>query len=487
MSSSGKKAFKSGMWYIVGNFIAKGSVFLVSPFFNRLMSTKDVGIFSNYSAWITIFSIICTFDLYSAISVARFDFRGKLDEVVGSLLVLGTLITGIYYLISIIFRNQIIAFTGFTDLEINIAFLYFSVAPALQMFHIRKRIEYKYKASTVITVVSVLLSSCVALGLVITQENKLLARIIGHYIPLILINTVVYVYQCIKGKKIRLCYWRYALAISIPLAIHLLAGNLLNMSDRIMIASISGKESAGLYSVAYNCGMIISILWGAINAAWSPWAYEQMDEKDYVVLKDKQKQLMAFWVILIVCIQLFSPEILYVMGGEKYMEAVYVIPPVMASYGIYAIITFYINIEIYNKRQVYIARNTIIAAFINIVMNYYFITTYGYIAAAYTTLLGYSILLLLHLRVVFKMKKDYLYDNRFNMFVAAFMIITMFVINALYQIQTVRLIAIILLIVISVVFVIKNWKILIDMIKTRSLNGANELVNNSIILGKLFR
>ena len=104
MSNNGK-ALKSGFWYTVGNFMAKSMVFLSSPIFNRLMSKAEVGDFSNYSVWITILAIVFTLDLYSAVSVARFDYKDELDDFIGSSLILGSSITLFFYLLAIIFSN----------------------------------------------------------------------------------------------------------------------------------------------------------------------------------------------------------------------------------------------------------------------------------------------------------------------------------------------------------------------------------------------
>lgn len=43
---------------------------------------------------------------------------------------------------------------------------------------------------------------------------------------------------------------------------------------------------------------------------------------------------------------------------------------------------------------------SVFAAVINIILNYIFIPRYGYIAAAYTTLFGYFVLMILHMFIV---------------------------------------------------------------------------------------
>ena len=78
---------------------------------------------------------------------------------------------------------------------------------------------------------------------------------------------------------------------------------------------------------------------------------------------------------------MIAPEILYILGGEEYMQAVYVIPPVMIGYIAQMLYTLYVNIEYYNRKQKQIMAGTLIAAAINIILNLIFIPIFGYIAA----------------------------------------------------------------------------------------------------------
>ena len=71
---------------------------------------------------------------------------------------------------------------------------------------------------------------------------------------------------------------------------------------------------------------------------------------------------------------------------------------------------FFYDIEYYNKKTKYIATFSIIAAIINIVLNYIFINLFGYYAAAYTTLISYLILSILHYFGMKKSEKMEIYD-----------------------------------------------------------------------------
>lgn len=95
-----------------------------------------------------------------------------------------------------------------------------------------------------------------------------------------------------------------------------------------MIQKMVNTASAGIYSVAYNTGMLLKIITQSINNALVPWQYEKLEKKEFKELDD-----VLFLVYLLVgaCSVIFSafaPELMRILADEKYYEAVYAIPPV---------------------------------------------------------------------------------------------------------------------------------------------------------------
>lgn len=44
------KAIRAGMWYTIINFVTKGTAYLTTPIFTRIMNIDDIGDFSNINA-----------------------------------------------------------------------------------------------------------------------------------------------------------------------------------------------------------------------------------------------------------------------------------------------------------------------------------------------------------------------------------------------------------------------------------------------------
>lgn len=452
------KILKSSIWYTLSNFILKGVSFITVPIFARLLTKEEFGLFSNFNSWLSIFIIFGTLSLSSSLISARFDYKYDLNSYIFSILTLGSLITAILY---IVVRINIEYFEILLSLDrfyIDFMFLYIIISQAVEIFQITQRFQYKYKESVFVNIFTSLGSVVLALFLVYKSEDKLLGRTIGHYIPLMAVNFLFYLIYLIRGKKIKLEYWKYALKICIPFVPHLLSLTVLSASDRTMITKLAGPSDTALYSIAYSIASIITILWSSINMAFSPWLGEKIHRNDVKSVYNMSTGYVMIVAIFVVGIMLIAPEMLMIMGGENYISSMYVIPPVMLGCLFQYIYTMYVNIEQFMKKTVGMAFGSALAAIINVALNMLFIPKYGYIAAAYTTLVSYGFLLVFHYILVKRIGLSMYYNTRNILLIVILGLIITISVNMLYSYDLVRYgMAIIYFIVISILL-LKNYK-----------------------------
>ena len=123
-----------------------------------------------------------------------------------------------------------------------------------------------------------------------------------------------------------------------------------------------------------------------------------------------------------------APEITYILGGEKYLDGMWIIAPISASIFFRFLYSLYGNIEFYYEENFFIMFASVIAAIINIILNYVFIKKFGYLAAGYTTLFCFIVYAISHCifskRVLKKhVNKSYLYDNKFIFLIGIIVVI----------------------------------------------------------------
>lgn len=404
---------KAGIWYTICNFLFRGMAFITTPIFARLLTKGELGSFSNISSWVTILTVVTAFDLQTSIIRSKLEHEDDMDSYIWSILSLTSIATLAIYFIVNIFPGF---FTNFfeTDMKyIHIMFAYLFFAPAYQMLITKQRAFYKYKSFVALTGITIVSSTILSLFLVLVMQNKYAGRMIGYYLPYILVGAIIYIYLIFKGKRIKLKYWKYACVICIPLVPHVLSMYLLGSSDKILITKICGSEYTAIYSIAYNCYQIVALLFDSMNKAWSPWLMENLHYEKYKEIRKTSQMYILIFFLLIILILLFVPEIIFILGGGQYEMAIYCLPPLISGCMFQFVYTMYVNIEFYEKKTLGVACATMIATVVNIVLNLIFLPSnpkHGYIIASYTTLIGYMVLFVLHYFLVKKMKMDFVYN-----------------------------------------------------------------------------
>ncbi len=459
-------ALKAGIWYTVSTFLIRGAAFLTMPIFARLMTQGEYGEYSIVLSWMSILIVITGFDCHSSIIRSKHEFADDLDSYSASILVLTSIITGIFYfLCTFIFPN---AFSDWFDINNNykdILFLYLFFYPSFSIFITQQRAFYKYKLFSFLSIISILLSTVLALLLVIFTDDKLTGRILGNYIPLIFLGVCFYVIILIKGRHIRIKYWKYAAKLCIPLVPHLLSLNILTSSGRIFITKYCSIEETALYSLAFNCSNILVILMDAMNKGWAPWMLDMLYLNQKDALKSASKPYILFFLLLILGLIIFSPEIVFFLGGEAYAQSVYLLPPLIVSCMFQFIYLMYLQTEFYEKKTVFAGISTVMAMIINVVLNILLIPRFGYVMASYTTLIGFIFMCLFHYTYAKRLGYGNIFDKKLIAAVLFICFIAMIICTFVYQMMWLHIITCILFITAIIYGCIKFKDQLINSIK----------------------
>ncbi len=453
--SNNIKALKSGVWYTATNFITKSIGFITTPIFTRLLSHNDFGLYSNYNSWLVIFTVFATLNLGSSFISARYDHEENFDGYVFSTLTLSSIVTVALAAVFNLFPSVFTDITGLELRHLNIMVVYLLLFSAVELFQARERYYYKYKVSAATSIIIAVSTALLSVFLVVTMDNKLDGRIIGSALPTIIAGVLLYIVIIKRGKRVNVSYWKYALPICLPFIPHALSLFLLNSMDKIMITKMCGAEDNALYSVAYSCGAAITMLVTSMNTAFSPWLGEKLHFKKYSEILKVSKYYILLFVFFACGIMLLTPELLLILGGSSYYEAVNVMPPVAFGCVCQFMYTLYVNVEQYNKKTIGMAFASIIAAVSNFVLNAIFIPQFGYIAAAYTTLASFAILLFIHMGLVKRMGLTCLYPSKLIFAVLILMTVYMTVLQILFMNNMIRYIIIIIYIVFAIIVIVK--------------------------------
>ena len=241
--------------------------------------------------------------------------------------------------------------------------------------------------------------------LIKNMDEKGVARIIGFAAINIFFGLLIFVYNLIKGKKLfSKEYWGFALKFNLPLLAYYFSQVIFNQSDRIMIQKLcdDGLSKAAVYGVGYTIALILTFVLTAINNAYIPWLYGKIRDKD--IYKNRS---MSIIITIIMCTLIggviwITPELVKLMAGKAYIEAIWVIPPVSISLILLLFTQFSTNIEFYYAEKYKLIIASIGAAALNIGLNFWLIPIYGYLVAGYTTLASYVVFAVGNYFAIFK-------------------------------------------------------------------------------------
>ncbi len=468
MTNNNAKAIKSGAWYTVSNFIAKSIGFLTTPIFARMLTKEEFGIYNNYASWLLIASVFVTLNLESTLISARYDYGDRFDEYIFSMLGLSSFSTFFWLIIITVFRAT---FSRWWNLDIKyiyamLVYLFFS--PVVSLFQNRERYLFEYKKTVALSLFLTISTSLLSVLLVYSFNDKVMGRILGIVFPTALLGMILYVFFFRKGRKIVVGYWKYALPICLPYIPHLLASNLLNAMDKTMITKWCGAEDNAMYSLAYTCGSIVTLLTASLNGAYAPW----LGEKLAVNSEEAASEIRHFSRVYVFCfmamaigLMAVTPEILWVLGGKQYLDAKYVLAPISMGCVCQFLYTLFVNVEQFKKKTIGMAMASVIAALINYGLNCYFIPRFGYLAAAYTTLVGYAFLLFFHMILVKKIRFDYVYSYTTVILSFCAGMLIMGIITFLYSYNMVRYILTFIYLMILLMVALKNKRTILATIK----------------------
>lgn len=306
----------------------------------------------------------------------------------------------LFVLWSIIYFGFRPIINGITDLdtkEMTVMLLNSWIVAAYGLWAAEQRIEYRYRELILTTFLASLLNPI--LGIIFA--NVFVDRVFGRVLAVFIVNVVVYfvpVFSAVfnGGRLFQLSYWRYALIFNIPLIPHYISQTILSNLDRIMIERYIGNTQAGIYNLAYSVALVISFINSALLQTIHPWLYQQIKDDKIDRIKKVVYPSFVFISLANLFIIILAPELVGIFAPSQYYEAIWVIPPIAMSnlfnysYGLFADFEFY-----YDKP--YLATiASVCAAFLNVLLNHIFIRRFGYFAAAYTTLVSYFFLAVLH-------------------------------------------------------------------------------------------
>lgn len=385
---------KSSGWYMVCNVFQNALGFITLPLYSRILSAEQYGLFSVYLTWMNLLLIFTNLNLqYGVFNTAMMKFEKDRDGFLAAMQGLTTVLSLgwlLIYLFAAKLWNQLFQLPTLLMVVMAFEMLLF---PAKDYWSGKLRFEYKYRATVIYTMTLALVNPAVCILAVLgTEGDRGIVRVLAAAVVNMAFYAVIYVRNFIKGRTFfHKEYWRYGWKLGLPLVLYYVSQTIFNQSDKLMIQHMVGMDKAGIYSLVYSCSVVAVCIINAINGAYVPWKYRKMQKRAYEsIARVSQWIATAIGVVLILVI-LIAPELMKIIASEEYYEAIWIMPPVIGSLFFLFLAQLFINVEFYFEEKKALVKGSLYSAVLNIVLNYFAIRKFGYIAAGYTTLISYLV------------------------------------------------------------------------------------------------
>ncbi|MDA7880822.1 oligosaccharide flippase family protein [Akkermansiaceae bacterium] len=391
--------------YLFSKLFTKGLAFLLIPVWTGVFAPSEYGIIGTLVAWAGVLSPLVLLGLPSALVRLRTDCRTENEW--------HTLVTSVSLVI----------------LSVGILFLLSGLIVGPPIWELIHSGGIPFWPYVPLAIAGIFVSSMGRVGLAVQQANQkpgwaifyeqllglgtlflalifvviLHGGVVGYQIGGLLgglICSLAFVNEIRKFRADTLfdpSKLKLALAFGIPMIPQALAAWVLGLSDRVMVERFSGLTQAGLYNLAANFGIMISMVAISINQAVLPSymqrAKDRFENQEARCAALRQVVIRGFIVLagVFVMAAAAGPLVLGWMVNARYLEALPLLVPILGGCFFFGIGQFLMLPLLFQRKTKLVAAVAVIGAGVNVALNLHFIPDYGAIAAAYTTLGSYAL------------------------------------------------------------------------------------------------
>jgi O-antigen/teichoic acid export membrane protein len=243
---------------------------------------------------------------------------------------------------------------------------------------------------------SLLLSAGLTLYLLTVLKKGVLALIVGNLIGLI-VTVIMVLPVFIKKSTFKLSHSTLIppLKYAYPLLLSEYSNLLIQSGDRYVLRIFNSVSTVGLYSFGYQiAGILQTALVTPLKQALQPVVLKQEEDPEAIrhFLRTGATYFYLIGCAACLLISLFSREILMLFARKEAFWAAWVIVPIITysyvQHGLGNFVGWGMGLM---KKSFHVSGIVLIAASVNIGLNFLFVPQWGMLGAAFATMLSYIV------------------------------------------------------------------------------------------------
>ena len=216
-------------------------------------------------------------------------------------------------------------------------------------------------------------------------------------------QTVLLVTQAYISRSFITARWskhelKAQLRFGIPNTFSGLTYYILDSIDRLFINEFGSLDDVGVYSLGYRLGIVIqALLIIPFTMIWVPMRMEYRNDGNATLF---HRLVLTYYFIVtllaFVVSSMFAKEIVGILAGKgEFLPAFRVVPLIMIGHILYGSVNIIDSGIMFERKMLYLFYALAAGLITNIILNALFIPKFGYIAAAFTTIGSYGLVVVL--------------------------------------------------------------------------------------------
>lgn len=457
--------FKKFIEFALGNGIVLILGFLSSPIITRIISPEEMGKFSMFNTVVNLLLLVVLLGVDQ--SYVRYYYEEEKEgriELLRNCIIIPILVNIVVGVAILFFYKPISIYVidkaSFTIAVLIIIHLTGSIISRFSLLQVR--MQQKAKLFSLLNILNKASYLLLVGGFYFIYKNNSLTLIMAIVCSNMIVAFIgIFVERKtwfnFKVKNKMQISKSEIIRYGVPFVFSMAVTWIFQSIDRISIKQFCGYTEVGLYSGAMSIISLLNAVQSAFTTFWVPVAYERYskDKNDTEFFTNVNKIVSVVMLLLAIGL-IVSKDLLVLLLGPKYREAMFIFPylvfmPIM--YTISETTVLGINFKKKTKAHIYIA---VISAVFNIIGNMVLVPKYGAKGAAISTGLAYIVFFSIR---TYLSNKYYNVDYNIKKFaICTFVTYTLAAYSSFYNFNLIIFILAIISIVVIVIFYFDVFK-----------------------------
>lgn len=387
-----KELAKNTIILTVGKICTQFVSFLLLPLYTALLVPEEFGIVDLFNTYIALLVPIFNWQFENGLFRFILDHRESESWIkkVFSTVILTNIFQSVVYLIFFIIAQFFIVSEYKYFLAIDV-FLNIFLNTLLQ-FPRGIGNNTKYSIASFLSATSTVVLNVVFIaGFRMGALGMFWATVCSKIVTIIYLVYSVKIWRYFSLKAYDRRLFKDISRYSLPLIPNQLSWWVVSASDRTIVSYIIGVAANGIYTVANKFSTVFITFYNIFNLSWTESATLHINDKDgELFLTDTINTMFKLFSCICIGIIAYMPFVFHIMINKQYNDAYYQIPILMLAVLFQVVVGLYSVIYVSLKKSAEIARTSIYAAIINIIVDVCLIKFIGLYAASVSTLVAYA-------------------------------------------------------------------------------------------------